>query len=159
MAEVSSHGRRGRAASVGTGGRRRLPHRLGHVPHDVDPDPCCLFPARPSPAPPPRPSPLRIENYILSLSRGPRPRGPARRSSFTAIRPIAVQPCLVHRCRTHGAGRAVAPELPVTRFDLSFNGLRGFGFSRIAVNALTARSGARRTRQFSVGSRFTDYAR
>ena len=59
MAEVSSHGRRGRAASVGTGGRRRLPHRPGHVPHAVDPDPC--FPRVPRP--------LRLRGRLRFVSR------------------------------------------------------------------------------------------
>jgi len=89
---------------VGAGGRRRWP-RAGGVGFRTGPAMC------------------RTPSTLIPVSRASLARSASAavsasyRESFAgaetarAIRPIAGQPCLVHRCRTHGASHHQLPEL------------------------------------------------
>lgn len=102
---------------VGAGGRRRWP-RAGGVGFRTGPAMC------------------RTPSTLIPVSRASLARSASAavsasyRESFAgaetarAIRPIAGQPCLVHRCRTHGASHHQLPELrDSSLLRVSFNGL------------------------------------
>ena len=101
---------------VGAGGRRRWP-RAGGVGFRTGPAMC------------------RTPSTLIPVSRASLARSASAavsasyRESFAgaetarAIRPIAGQPCLVHRCRTHGASHHQLPELrDSSLLRVSFNG-------------------------------------
>jgi len=108
---------------VGAGGRRRWP-RAGGVGFRTGPAMC------------------RTPSTLIPVSRASLARSASAavsasyRESFAgaetarAIRPFAGQPCLVHRCRTHGASHHQLPELrDSSLLRVSFNGRSRPAFS------------------------------